>query len=117
MGSNAIADALLAALVLGSYLGLARTAGIEPDTDAIFAGAGATLAFEYAASRHQETVRRLWKRRGVRATSVAAAALYGAATLRAGSGRLLGGGLGALVAYLALLGGVEADVVPHPTEW
>jgi hypothetical protein len=111
------ADGALAAAVLVLAVVAIRVGRIDVPPSAVLLGAGSTVGFELLAGRGPERVRRVWARRGVRATVVVATLLVGALAVAARAAWLVVAGAGALGCYLVVLALVAWGIVPPPRSW
>lgn len=115
--TDALRDGALATAVLIAYGYLLVRLDARPTIGGALVGALGTALFEAIAGRYERTVRAYWRRRWVQSLAVALALAGGAVGALTAGRTLLSAGIGALVAYVVLLIGVRAGLVPPPRTW
>ena len=96
-------DGALAAVALAVFLLAFALAGATLSLPSFLVGALATVVFEALATRAYDRVRAWWDRPAVQAVTLAVGILIAAVGALVAPSRVLSAGIGALVAYLALL--------------
>lgn len=115
--AEALTDAALTVLVAGATIGYVAGGDVSLAPAPALVGAVGALLVEVFLGQHHVLVREAWARRPVKAGAV----LLGVAAVLVG-GQLaptlaLSALLGGLLAYLAVLAGVTAGVLPAPRYW